>query len=144
MGTSNFTSNSAESGGAVGTARNVVLTFTGANNFINNSANSDGGAIFVLVNISLDITGTSNFSSNSAMQGGAISANVNSTLTFNGSIKFTNNGHNTDMLRDSHGGAMYLAISSTFSIMPHAAIFWENNHATLGGAIYILNVNPFI
>ena len=144
MGTSNFTSNSAESGGAVGTARNVVLTFTGANNFINNSANSDGGAIFALVNISLDITGTSNFSSNSAMQGGAISANVNSTLTFNGSIKFTNNGHNTDMLRDSHGGAMYLAISSTFSIMPHATIFWENNHATLGGAIYILNVNPFI
>ena len=144
IGARNFTNNSAENGGAITTAHSVVLTFNGTNNFINNSANSDGGAIFALVNISLDITGTSNFSSNSAMQGGAISANVNSTLTFNGNIKFTNNGHNTDKLRDSHGGAMYLAISSTFSILPHTTICWENNHAILGGAIYVLNVNPFI
>ena len=144
IGASNFTNNSAESGGAIGTARNVVLTFNGTNNFINNSANSDGGAIFALVNISLGITGNSSFSSNSAMQGGAISANVNSTLTFSGSIKFTNNGHNADKLRDSQGGAMYLAISSTFSILPNTTICWENNHATLGGAIYVLNVNPFI
>ena len=97
-----------------------------------------------LGNISLDITGISNFQSNSAMQGGAISANVNSTLTFNGNIKFTNNGHNTDKLRESHGGAMYLATRSTFSILPHTTICWENNHAILGGAIYVLNVNPFV
>ena len=84
------------------------------------------------------------FQSISAMQDRAISPNINNTLTFNGSIKFTNNGHNTDKLRDSHGGAMYLAISSTFSILPHTTIFWENNYAILGGAIYVLNVNPFI
>ena len=138
IGASNFTNNSAENGGAIHTAYNAVLTFNGTNNF-NNSANIDG-AIFALVNISLDITGTSNFSSNSAMQGGAISANINSTLTF----KFTNNGHNTDKLRDSHGGAMYLVISSTISILPHTTICWEKNIAILGGAIYVLNVNPFI
>ena len=78
------------------------------------------------------------------MQGGTISANVNSTLTFNGSIKFTNNGHNTAKVRDSHGGALYLAISSTFSISPHTKICWENNHEILGGALYVLNVKPFV
>ena len=144
IGASNFTNNSADNGGAIGIVHNVVLTFNGTSNFINNSANSDGGAIFALVNISLDIIGTSNFHSNSAVQGGAISANVNSTLTFNGSIKFANNGHNTDKLRESHGGAMYLAISSTFSILHQTTIRWENNHAIIGGAIYILNVNPFV
>ena len=144
IGASNFTNNSAENGGAIGIVTNVVLTFNGTNNFINNSANIDGGAIYAQVSISLYITGTSSFQSNSAIQGGAISANVNSTLTFNGNIKFTNNGHNTAKVRDSHGGALYLAISSTFSILPHTTIRWENNHAILGGAIYILNVNLFV
>ena len=143
-GNSNFTNNWAEYGGAIGTVRNVVLTFNGTNNFNNNSASSDGGAINAQVNTLLDITGTSSFQSNSAMQGGAISANINSTLIFNGSIKFANNGHNTDKLRESHGGAMYLAISSTFSILHQTTIRWENNHAIIGGAIYILNVNPFV
>ena len=143
-GVSNFNHNSAESGGAIGAARNVVLRFNGTNNFINNSANSDGGAIFTLVNTSLSLSGNSSFSSNSAMQGGAISANVNSKLTFDGNISFTKNGHNTDKLKDSHGGAMYLGIASNFSVLPHTTVHWENNHATLGGAIYVLNANPFI
>ena len=144
IGASNFTNNSAEYGGAIGTVCNVVFTFNGTNNFINNWASSDGGAINAQVNTLLDITGTSSFHSNSGMQGGAISANINSTLTFNGSIKFTNNGHSTDKLRESHGGAMYLATRSTFSILSHTTICWENNHAILGGAIYVLNVNPFV
>ena len=143
-GASNFAHNSAESGGAVAMAYNVKINFNGTNKFISNSANSDGGAIFTAANISLSITGTSSFSSNSALQGGAISANVNSTLTFSGNISFTNNGYNTDTLRDSHGGAMYLAISSTCVILPQTNVFWEDNHANLGGAIYVLNVNPFI
>ena len=73
------------------------------------------------------------------MQGGAIAANSNSTLTFNGSVNFTSNGYN---MGDSHGGAMYLAISSTLSIFPNTTVCWENNHANLGGAIYVLNANP--
>ena len=144
IGTSNFTNNSADNGGTIGTVRNVVLTFNGTSSFINNSANSDGGAIYAQVNVLLHITGTSSFQSNSAIQGGAISANINGTLIFNGSIKFANNGHNTDKLRDSHGGALHLAISSTFSILPHTMICWENSHAILGGALYVLNVNPFV
>ena len=71
----------------------------------------------------------------SAVQGGAISANVNSTLIFSGNICFTKNGHNTDKLRDSHGGAMYMAISLTFAILSHTTVSWEDDHANLGGAI---------
>ena len=96
----------------------------------------NGGAIFAVSNISLSFTGISSFSSNSAMQGGAIAANSNSTLTFNGSVNFTSNGCN---MGDSHGGAMYLAISSIF---PNTTECWENNCANLGGAIYVLNANP--
>ena len=144
IGASNFTHNSAESGGAVATAYNVVLNFNGTNNFVSNSANSNGGAIYTAANTSLSFTGTSSFISNSAVQGGAVSANVNSTLSFSGNISFTSNGHNTDKLGDSHGGAVYMAISSTFSILPHTTVCWEDNHANLGGAIYVLNVNPFI
>ena len=141
IGTNNFTHNSAGiEGGAVVTAYNGVLIFNGTNNFINNTAN-DGGAIFAVFHASSCFTGTSSFSNNSAIQGGAISANSNITLTFNGNISFVNNGHN---IRDSHGGAMHLAIDSTFFVLPHTIMCWENNHANLGGAIYVLTAIPFI
>ena len=39
---------------------------------------------------------------------------------------------------------MYLYISSTFSILPHTTVCWENTHASLGGAIYVSNYNPLI
>ena len=39
---------------------------------------------------------------------------------------------------------MYLGICSTFSIFPHTTVHWENNHATLGGAILVSDVNPLI
>ena len=139
VGISNFSHNSAGyEGGAVVTAGDGVLRFSGTNNF-NNSANN-GGAIFAAVHTSLSFTGTSNLSSNSAMQGGAISANSNSKLTFNGNINFTNNGQN---IRDSRGGAMHLAIYSTFLVFPNTTVCWENNYATLGGAIYVLTTIPF-
>ena len=141
IGTNNFTYNSAGiDGGAVLIADNGVLTFNGTNNFFNNSANN-GGAILAVLHASSCFTGTSSFSSNSAMQGGAISANSYNTLTFNGNISFTNNGH---YIRDSHGGAMHLAIDSTFFVLPHTNVYWENNYANLGGAIYVLTANPFI
>ena len=140
-GTNNFTHNSVGiDGGAVLIADNGVLIFNGTNNFFNNSANN-GGAIFAVLNASSCFNGTSSFSSNSAMQGGAISANSYNTLTFNGNISFTNNGH---YIRDSHGGAMHLAIDSTFFVLPHTNVYWENNYANLGGAIYVLTANPFI
>ena len=80
------------------------------------------------------------------LQGGAIFANLNSTLISNGSISFTNNGNHINIFsinyQVSHGGAMYLGICSTFSVFPHTNVCWENNHATLGGAIYVSDVNP--
>ena len=41
----------------------------------------------------------------------------------------------------SRGGAVYLGIISTLSLLPHTTVCWENNHATFGGAIYVLDVN---
>ena len=131
IGTNNFINNSANGGGAINAYDNGVLNFIGTNNFINNSANSDGGAI------SKD-KGEIIFISNSARQGGAISASFGSTLTFDGNISFTNNTGN------SHGGALYLYISSTLSVLSHTTVCWENNHADLGGAIFVNDDNPSI
>ena len=39
---------------------------------------------------------------------------------------------------------MYLYISSAFSILPHTIVRWENNHANLGGAIFVFDANPRI
>ena len=140
VGASNFTHNSAGyEGGAIVTVDNCSLTFNGTNNIFNNSANN-GGAIYAAVHALLSFTGTSNLSRNLAMQGGAISANSNSALTFNGNINFINNGHN---IRDSRGGAMHLAIQSTFFVFPNTTVCWENNYANLGGAIYVLATIPF-
>ena len=146
IGTSDFSHNSAERcGGAIEARVNVALTFTETSNFFNNSASSvGGGAIYVAYNASLSFIGTSCLTSNSAVQGGAIFA-YESTMAFNGKISFTNNRHNTeDRLTDSRGGAMYLYISSAFSIMPNTTVHWENNHAHLGGAIYVYDANPYI
>ena len=139
-GTNNFINNSAKNGGVICAVTNIALGFIGTNDFTQNSANN-GGAIFAVNNASSCFTGTTSFISNSAMQGGAISANSDITLTFNGNINFTNNGH---QIKDSRGGAMYLAIDSTFSVLPHTIVYWENNYASLGGAIYVLTANPFI
>ena len=79
------------------------------------------------------------------MQGGAISANVYSTLTFNGSISFTSNGRyqytDITIYTDDHGGAIYLSIGSAFSILLHTTVCCENN---LEGAIYVSYVNALI
>ena len=141
-GANNFSHNSARfEGGAVATADNAVFVFTGNNSFFNNTVNSDGGVFYAVANIMLNFTGTSSFSSNLAMQGGAIAANLNSKLTFDGMINFTNNGHNT---RDSRGGSLYLTISSILYIWSNTSVCWENNRANLGGAIYVLTANPFV
>ena len=140
-GTNNFINNSANDGGIISAVTNISLIFIGNNNFTQNSAANNGGAIFAVTNASSSFTATSSFISNSAMQGGAICANSDITLTFNGNINFTNNGHN---IRDSRGGAMYLAIHSTFFVLPNTTVHWENNYANLGGAIYVLTANPFI
>ena len=141
-GTSHFSHNLAHNrGGAMYAYNNVVLTFSGTNNFINNTS-FNGGAVYAEFNISSSFSGTSSFSNNSAVRGGAIFADDDSMLTFNKSINFINNGDYIH--KDSRGGAMYLYSSSNFSILSNTTVCWKNNHATLGGAIYVLNVNPLV
>ena len=103
----------------------TLLKFIGISNFITNKAPS-GGAISTYDYVIITFTGTISFISNSAMQGGAISANRNSKLTFDGHIGFTNNGpDNTNAGNGvSHGGAIYLALNSTFSLLPHTTVCW--------------------
>ena len=140
-GTNNFinnsvnteqSNNSAQSegfsyGGAIVASNDATLSFNGTSNFEQNSATTAGGAIFAINNCMLRITGTSNFSSNSA-----------NNMTFDGN---TNNGDSTSEAI-SYGGGMYLS-NSIISIMPDTTVYWENNSASLGGAIYVQDqTNP--
>ena len=136
-GTSNFINNSADRhGGAIITFNNTIINFNGTSNFINNSADYDGGAIFTYNNTIININGTSNFINNSAdSDGGAICANTNITLTFSRTVNFTNN-----VAMD--GGGVYLGLKSTVSIFPNTTVYWENNHAYVGGAIFVVDASP--
>ena len=138
-GTNNFINNSAVGGdgGAIYTSDNVLLSFSGTNNFINNSA-IFGGAIFTSGNTLLSFNGTTNFINNSADYGGAIFADSNSSLIFNRTINFSNNQGG----KLSTGGGVYMGFKSTFSILSGTTVYWENNHATLGGAIYVHDASP--
>ena len=148
-GTNYFFNNLATTdGGAIFAIASTSVNFIGTSTFSHNSAGYAGGAINAYNNVVLIFTGTTSFSNNLAMQGGATTANLNSTLIFDGSINFINNGYRNNRYGningDSQGGATYLFISSTLSIMPHTTVWWENNHAHFGGAIYVSDVNPLI
>ena len=160
-GTSNFINNSAYfGGGAIYASYNVSLSFTGASDFINNySAYLGGGAVYALYS-SLGFNGTSNFINNSAGEGGAIYALYNVSLSFIGTNNFISNSaavggaisaYNTSLsfygvsnsAPNGNGGGVYL-LSSNFFILPNTTVYWENNYASLGGAIYVDDQsNPF-
>ena len=150
-GTTNFINNLANwSGGAIyiyAVGHTAVLSFNGISNFINNSAYYDGGAIYALYNTVLSFSGINNFIDNIAISGGAIYAESNTTLTFNGTIYFTSNGYHVGRIDTlttgiTKGGGVYLGFRSTFSILPNTSVYWENNHANLGGAIYVYDNVP--
>ena len=154
-GTNNFINNSADgTGGAIYAYENTVLSFRGTTNFTNNTAYSGGGAIFTEYNIGqcntiLSFNGTTHFINNSAPTGGAIFTLTNSTLSFNGTTHFTNNGHVNTIGRGvdtmntyTFGGGVYMGLKSTLFILPNTTVYWENNHASLGGAIYIADASP--
>ena len=148
-GTSNFVNNLVDmgGGGAILTSDSAVL-FSGTNNFINNSVIIDighGGAIYATKNNVLNFSGTSNFVSNLAGNGGAICTHINNTLTFNGTIYFTKNGYTggrVHTLNKYTGGGVYMGIKSSFFILPHTTVYWQNNRATFGGAIYVEDASP--
>ena len=145
-GISTFINNSACSnrGGAIYTSDNTALSFNGFTKFANNSA-VHGGAIYSSENTLLHFSGTSKFISNSAtVYGGAIHAGGNSKLIFNGTISFTDNGPNksTQTGDVSYGGGVNMGQKCTFSILPNTTVYWANNHATFGGAIYVQDGSP--
>ena len=146
-GTNNFINNSAViEGGAIYTEYNIVLNFNGANNFINNSAAGAGGGAIATSNTVLSLNGTSHFINNSALMGGAIMTTINNTLTINGTVYFTNNGHYgkgvNSINEQNFGGGVFMGLISTFSILPNTTMYWENNNAGLGGAIYVCDASP--
>ena len=57
-------------------------------------------------------------------------------MAFSGIIYFTDNGAKKSGYSTT-GGGVYMELKSTFSILPNTTVYWESNHATLGGAIYI-------
>ena len=156
-GNNNFTNNSAPGsgvGGAISTACNAVLVLNGTNKFINNSSGT-GGAIYTEINVVIRFDGDDRFINNSATnRGGAIYFIMNSTLVFNGTIHFNHNkvGGTVGTIHFTHnfiggavgyGGGVSMALNSTFSILPNARVYWENNHAAVfGGAIYFSDYSP--
>ena len=149
-GISNFINNSADSfGGAIFTSHNAMLSFNGISNFINNSATDCGGAICTSGNTKLIFNKASFFRNNFALKGGAIYVYTNNTLIFNTIIHFDSNGHNRGRPVDTRsggitfGGGVFMGLKSTFSILRNAIVYWENNNATFGGAIYVTDASPF-
>ena len=140
-GANNFSAPRGGVDGAITTQYNSVLLLNGTNKFINNSAGT-GGAIYSEINVVIKFNGTNSFINNSATnRGGAIYSVINSKVVFNGTIYFT---HNTVGGAAGYGGGLCLEQRSTFSILPHALVYWENNHAAVfGGAIYFSDYNPF-
>ena len=146
-GTNNFFNNSANhggDGGAIHTSHFARLIFSGTSNFINNSADDNdgrGGAIYADSNAILWFSETNNFTSNSAIDGGAIHGNTRSTLRFDGTTYFTNNGYfggRVDTLNGgTNGGGVFLQLKSTLDFLSNTTVYWEDNHASLGGAIYV-------
>ena len=149
-GTSNFISNSAHMGGAIYSLESM-LTFNGTNNMIGNLAGV-GGGIYTETGAVIEFSGNTSFlnniiSSSVTCYGGAILLNSNSKLVFSGSINFTNNGHNVsrvDTIKGNmaYGGGVYVGVKGTLSMLPDTTVFWNNNHATYGGAIYVTDVSP--
>ena len=138
-GTSNINSNNGAFGGAI-YAVNGILSLSGTSN-INSNNGVAGGAIYA-VNTILTLNGTVSFTNNEAnntyggeTQGGAIYA-VNTILTLDGTVSFTNNKANNSFVGSGTGGGVYLQ-NSIVSILSNTTVYWENNCAYLGGAIYI-------
>ena len=154
-GTSNLIDNSAtRNGGAIYTSHNTRVSFSGTSNFISNVASfggkiyTSGGAIYTsgftygyTSGTVLDFNETNNIIENSAFYGRDIHADFNSALRFNETNEFTNN---LDRLnRDPYGGGgVYIGLKCSFSILPNTTVYWENNHAGLGGAIYVADASP--
>ena len=58
---------------------------------------------------------------------------------YGGTVKFTNNACGSGSELNGcilGGGGLYMGLKSTFSILPNTSVYWKNNHASLGGAMF--------
>ena len=119
-------------GGAISAFHNTVLSFSGNNSFINNSAgDGSGGAIYASSNTVLSFNGNNSFINNSAYQGGgAIFTWDNSELSFSGTNSFINNS------ADSIGGGAIFTWDNTTLSFNGSNSFINNSAYKGGGAIH--------
>ena len=134
-GTSNFINNLAHEGGTIFALENVVLSFSGTSNFINNLAH-EGGAIFAASNVALSFNGATNFVGNTASShGGAIFTLGSVTLYFKGNTNFVDN---SAVHGHSTGGAIATSLNTVLSF-DGTNNFISNSASSLGGAIFTLS-----
>ena len=144
-GSSNFNCNSGFFGGAIYAECDSVLSFSGTNTFIGNSAESCGSAIIVSGSKSVNFTGTNVFNNNSAAYyGGAIAAlpslpafqffcvviDIYTVVDLTGTNNFSSNSA-------VYGGAICTFENISLSLSGTSNI--NSNNGVGGGAIYAVN-----
>ena len=105
-----------------------------AASFMGSASYLSGGAIYADNNTSLSFNGTSNFVNNSAYQGGAIFAAFNTSLSFTGTSNFINNS--ADICA---GGAIYLYINTSLSLNGTGNFINNSAHIGWGGGMFLSN-----
>ena len=131
-GTTIFSKNSGEPGGAILVHSKSHVSFTGHTVFDGNSADS-GGAIYVLDEVKLAFNMHISFSHNQARgNGGAIYAHNSANIIFHQSTAIY-------ILHNSaeNGGAVYLSGGTSMMLMEEVVLASSHNHASkYGGVIY--------
>ena len=135
-----FSQNSAnDSGGAIFLSNNSTISLGNTSNFINNKASNDGGAIALRNNAHINNNHSGNssahgdvlLSSNSANNGGAISLNSYSTVTFGSNSTFASNTANK-------GGAIALHDNCDITTEENSIVKFVSNIAQgTGGALHL-------
>ena len=126
-------------------AQDSSLNFSAMTSFINNSANASSGGALNARNTTIVLNGNIEFVNNSAKYGGAISVSssvmyLNGNVTFKGNLATDEGGAIsmfTDMTTDVQGSTPKFYLHSNVTVN-----FWKNS-ATIGGAIYVQDINPF-
>ena len=120
-------------GGALWVSNNSIITLSGSNMFVNNSAMS-GGAISVL-DSTIFLAGVSRFEGNHVLNnGGAVFAR-NATLIFSNTATFIHN-----RAQELTGGAIVLDSGSILLLERHGNLYFRENFArSVGGAMFINN-----
>ena len=125
IGQSNFTANSAPNGGAIYSDRGDI-SFIGMGEFTNNICHGTGGAMYLRSGSTTSFNGSFHFRENRALEGGAISIEQDSILSFVSPVQlvFTDN-------QAMYGGAIFVLDRLTLNyctgqpLLPADTCFFE-------------------